>query len=221
MNPLTVLRDSLYFFRRHLSSIVGLCLPLVVIEALCTQLLYTQLGEDASQGYGLLIGLLFYPLYTGALILFLDSRSQGYEPQKRNLLAAALRLWPSFALLVMLSSLLIMFGIALFILPGIWVMVHLAFAEFLLVLRDKAPVDAMRASWQMTTGRFWLILTCMLCVLAPLWLLDGLILALLPDPRNGLLELAFSSLSSFLQLFSTVVIYRLFMLISEPELQRA
>ena len=32
MNPLSVLRDSLYFFRRHLASIIPLCLPLVVLE---------------------------------------------------------------------------------------------------------------------------------------------------------------------------------------------
>ncbi len=44
MNPLSVLRDSLYFFRRHLPSILQLCLPLVVLEALLTQLLYRQMA---------------------------------------------------------------------------------------------------------------------------------------------------------------------------------
>ena len=34
MNPLSVLRDSLYFFRRHLPNILQLCLPLVVLGAL-------------------------------------------------------------------------------------------------------------------------------------------------------------------------------------------
>lgn len=43
MNPLDVLRDSLYFFKRNLSGIVALCLPLVVIEALLQQLVdHTQ-----------------------------------------------------------------------------------------------------------------------------------------------------------------------------------
>lgn len=221
MNPLNILRDALYFFRRHLLSIAALCLPLVILEALCTQLLYNAMGEQASPAYGLLVGLLFYPLYSAALILYLDARSQGHEPLKRNLLAMALRLWPSFALLVMLSSLLIMAGIALFILPGIWVMINLAFAEFLLVLRGQQPMEAMRGSFKMSTGYFWVIMVCILGVLAPLWLLDGIALALMPEPRNPLLELVFNSLSSFLQLFSCVVIYRLFMLISEPELQRS
>ncbi len=215
MNPLSVLRDSLYFFRRHLISIAGLCLPLVIIEALCSQLLYDQLGDDASPAYGLLVGLLFYPLYSAALILYLDARTDGHEPLKRNLLARAVQLWPSFALLVLLSSLLIMAGISLFILPGIWVMTNLVFAEYLLVLQGRAPIQAMRESFQMVNGNFWRILVCMLGVMAPLWLFNGLTLELLPEQSSPALELLVSVVNSFLQLFSTVVLFRLFMLISE------
>ncbi len=221
MNPLTVLRDSLYFFRRHLVSIAALCLPLVILEALCVQLLYGQLGKDASMTYGLLVGLLFYPLYSAALILYLDARSDGHEPLKRNLLARALQLWPSFALLVMLSSLLIMFGISLFILPGIWVMTNLVFAEYLLVLRGMAPIAAMRESFQMVRGNFWRILVCMLGVMVPLWLFNGITLGLLPEEVNPLLELLVSVINSFLQLFSTVVLFRLYMLITESPAARS
>lgn len=221
MNPLSVLRDSLYFFRRHLISIAGLCLPLVIIEALCSQLLYDQLGDDASPAYGLLVGLLFYPLYSAALILYLDARTDGHEPLKRNLLARAVQLWPSFALLVLLSSLLIMAGISLFILPGIWVMTNLVFAEYLLVLQGRAPIQAMRESFQMVNGNFWRILVCMLGVMAPLWLFNGLTLGLLPEQTSPALELLVNVVNSFLQLFSTVVLFRLFMLISESSPARS
>ncbi|MDD1015495.1 YciC family protein [Pseudomonas rubra] len=215
MNPLSVLRDSLYFFRRHLLSIAQLCLPLVVLETLCSHLLYQQLGKDASPGYGMLVGLLFYPLYSAALILYLDTRSNGYTPLKRNLLAMALRLWPSFALMVMLSSLLIVAGAALFIIPGIWVMIHLVFAEYVLVLRGLPPIEAMRESFKLSTGNFWRIVSCILGVLAPLWLIDGLSMMLLPEPST-LVQLLMDSVNSFLQLFSTVVMFRLYMLVSEP-----
>jgi hypothetical protein len=119
MNPLTVLQDSLYFFRRNLASIALLCLPLVVLEAVSKQALSNALGTEASPAYELLVGLLFYPLYTGALILFLDARSRSEQPRKRDLLAMALRLWPTFAVLSALSTLLIMFGLSMFIIPGI------------------------------------------------------------------------------------------------------
>lgn len=212
MNPLSVLRDSLYFFRRHLASILQLCLPLVMLEALCTQLLYRQLGEQASPAYGMLVSLLFYPLYSAALILYLDTRSNGNAIAKRNLFARAVQLWPALALLILISSLLIMAGLALFIFPGVWVMVNLVFAEYLLVLRGLPVVESMRTSARMTTGHFMRIMLCMLSVLAPLWLIDGLLLTVFPEPQPGV-QLALDSLSGFLQLFSTVVLYRLFMLL--------
>ncbi|MDF9620612.1 YciC family protein [Pseudomonas entomophila] len=212
MNPLSVLRDSLYFFRRHLTSILQLCLPLVMLEALGTQLLYQQLGEQASPAYGMLVSLLFYPLYSAALILYLDTRSNGQAIAKRDLFARAVQLWPALALLILISSLLIMAGLALFIFPGVWIMVNLVFAEYLLVLRGLPVIESMRTSARMTTGHFLRIMVCMLSVLAPLWLIDGLLLTAFPEPQPGV-QLVLDSLSGFLQLFSTVVLYRLFMLL--------
>ena len=94
MNPLTVLRDSLYFFQRNLSQIVTLCLPLVIVEAILQRIVDDAVGPDASAGFGLIVGLLLYPLYTAALILFLDARSRGESPRNRELLAQAVNLGP-------------------------------------------------------------------------------------------------------------------------------
>lgn len=216
MNPLTVLHDSLYFFRRNLAGILMLCLPLVVLEALSKQALNNALAADASQVYELLIGLLFYPLYTGALILFLDARSRSEQPRKRDLMAMALRMWPTFAVLSALSTLLIMFGLSMFIVPGIWIMVKLAFSEYLLVLRGMPPLAAMRESMKMTQGHFLRILACVLCVYIPLSVLEGVSLFILPDPLSAPVSLLIDSVTSFLQLFTSVVIFRLFMLIDTP-----
>ncbi|QXI39117.1 YciC family protein [Pseudomonas xantholysinigenes] len=211
MNPLSVLRDSLYFFRRHLASILQLCLPLVVLEALLTQLLDRQLGEQAAPAFGMLVSLLFYPLYTAALILYLDTRSNGQAIAKRDLFARALQLWPRLALLVVICTLLISAGLLLFIFPGVWIMVNLVFAEYLLVLRGLPVIEAMRTSARMTTGHFLRIMICMLAVLAPLWLIEGLLISAFPEPQPGV-RLAVDSFNGFLQLFATVVLYRLFML---------
>jgi uncharacterized membrane protein len=215
MNPLTIIQDSLYFFRRNFASIVTLCLPLVILEALTKQLLGSAVG-DGSASWQLLIGLLFYPLYTGALILFLDAKSRGEEPAKRNLLAATLRMWPTFAVLTALSTLLIMAGLSLFIVPGVWVMIKLVFSEYLLVLRGLGPLEAMRESFKMSKGHVVRILVCVLFVYIPLSVLEGLSFYVLPDQQSPLLSLIVDSVSSFLQLFISVVMFRLFMLIDEP-----
>ncbi|SEJ92991.1 YciC family protein [Pseudomonas sp. NFR16] len=213
MNPLTILQDSLYFFRRNFASILTLCLPLVILEAVTKQ--WLAVGQNSAT-WQLLIGLLFYPLYTGALILFLDAKTRGEVPATRDLFATTLRMWPTFAVLTILSTLLIMAGMSLFILPGVWVMIKLVFSEYLLVLRGMGPLQAMRESFSMTRGHVVRILLCVLCVYIPLSVLEAVSYYVLPEQQSPLLSLAVDSTSSFLQLFISVVMFRLFMLIDEP-----
>ncbi|WP_137887412.1 YciC family protein [Pseudomonas sp. 2FE] len=215
MNPLPILRDSWYFFSRNLAAIALLCLPLIVLEGLAQLAVTAWSGSAASPAHGLLVGLLFYPLYTAALILFLDARSRGLQPRTADLLAMALRLWPSFAVLAALSTLLIMLGVSLFVLPGLWVMIKLAFAEYLLVLRGLTPLAALRESFQLTTGHFWRILLCILSVMLPLWLLDWLSFPTTDQQPDALLSFVLDCTNGFLQLFASVVLFRLFMLVSQ------
>ena len=215
MNPLNLLRDTWFFFSRNLLVIVVLCLPWVLLENLVQHALKGWFAGPNGSAYGVLAGLVFYPLYSAALILLVDARSQGLQPRVRDLLAAALRLWPSFALLAGLSALLIMLGASLFVLPALWVMVKLAFAEYLLVLRGLTPLAAMRASMQLTKGYFWLISACLLSVMAPLWLLDWWVYQQLGEQPDAWLSLLFDSALGFAQLFATLLLFRLFMLLDQ------
>lgn len=217
MNPLIVLRDSFYFFRINLWAILRLCLPLVVCEALARELVARANGPDASVMYDVAVGLLFYPLYTAALILFLDARTDGYEPQGRHLLGKALHLWPRFALMAAISTLLIMFGMWLFVLPGLYLMIKLSFSEYLLVLRNSTPLQAMRESFDLTKGKFWPVLFTLLAIMIPLWLLDGLSAMAWSDAQPTPVRLLVDSVNSFLQLLPTVVLFRLFMLMGKPD----
>lgn len=219
MKPLTILQDAFYFFRRHLFSIAQLCLPLVLLEALAEQLVARSAGPSASPVFDILVGLLFYPLYTGALIYYLDARSNGEAPRNGQLWGMALRLWPKFALLAAISTLFIMLGMSLFVLPGLWVMAKLVFAEYLLVLRGLPPLAAIKQSFELSRGWFWQILVTLLLVLVPLWVIDWASSEVYPAEGNVLVSLLIDSLNSFLQLFTTVVMFRLFMLVSDPTLR--
>lgn len=215
MNPLTVLRDSLYFIQRNLGQVITLCLPLVILEAVLQYVVDDAVGPNASQGYALIVGLLVYPLYTGALIVFLDARSRGESPSNRDVLARALSLWPKFALLAAISTLLIVLGLSMFFIPGIYLTVVLAFSEYNLVLRGQPPLMAIKSSLIMSRGHFWRIFVCILAVMGPLLLLKQLSFSLVPEDTNAVVTVALESFNSFLQLFLSVVLFRLFMLISE------
>ncbi|MQT98365.1 YciC family protein [Pseudomonas helleri] len=215
MNPLTVLRDSLYFIQRNLGQVITLCLPLVILEAVLQYVVDDAVGPNASQGYALIVGLLVYPLYTGALIVFLDARSRGESPSNRDVLARALSLWPKFALLAAISTLLIVLGLSMFFIPGIYLTVVLAFSEYNLVLRGQPPLTAIKSSLIMSRGHFWRIFVCILAVMGPLLLLKQLSFSLVPEDTNAVVTVTLGSFNSFLQLFLSVVLFRLFMLISE------
>lgn len=212
MNPLQVLRESWYFFSHNVARIATLCLPLLLLEAVCQQLFSEQLGDMTTISLALLFGLVIYPLYTAALILFLACRTQQQSLSNKALFSKALRLWPSFALLAALSTLLIILGLSLLIVPGLLVMLHLVFAEYLLVLDGLTPLAAIKESFRLTRGYFWPIAACLLSLMLPLWLLEGMSGQLLGEQPDALARVLLDSLNGFLQLFATVLGFRLFML---------
>ena len=222
MNVFSIVRDAWFFYSRNLSSIVRLCLPLILLESFTTVAVEHLFGSDALPLQSVLIGLIFYPFYIGALILFLDARSRGYSPQVRQVWARTLPLWPSLAVLAALGTLLIMLGASLFVLPGLWVMVKIAFAEYLLVLRGMTPLAALKASFLQTRGHFLLVLGCILAVLLPLWLLEAWLAQYLwtEDTTRGALGVVVDSAVGMVQLLATVVLFRCFMLCSPPAIAR-
>ncbi|MGQ4827709.1 hypothetical protein, partial [Enterococcus faecalis] len=90
-----------------LTTLVPLCLPWIFLESLLQQQIDEAVGPQQMGAWSLVAGLLFYPLYTAALILFMDARGRDERPRVGQLWSAALRLWPAFALLAALTSLLI------------------------------------------------------------------------------------------------------------------
>ncbi|MCQ4322078.1 YciC family protein [Stutzerimonas stutzeri] len=218
MNVLSILRDAWFFYSRNLLSIARLCLPLILLESLARLAIDHLFGKGAMPAQELLIGLVFYPLYIAALILFLDARSRGHAPPLREVMRRALPLWPSMAVLAGLGTLLIMLGASLFVLPGLWVMVKIAFAEYLLVMRGLSPLAALKESLLQTRGHLLLILGCILAVLVPLWLLEAWVAAQFwaGETAPGALAVVVDSLIGLVQLLATVVLFRCFMLCSEP-----
>lgn len=217
MNVFSILRDSWFFYSNNLRTIVPLCLPLIVLESCARLLLQHGLGENALPGQDLLTGILFYPLYVGSLILFLDARSRGYNPGVRQVWARMLPLWPAMAVLAGLGTTMIVLGASLFVLPALWVMVKIAFAEYFLVLHGLSPLEALKQSFVQTRGHFLLLLGCMMAVLVPTWLLEVALARQLWGDATPSAELAIlvDAVVGLLQLLATVAVFRCYMLCSD------
>ncbi|MBB3102756.1 hypothetical protein [Azomonas macrocytogenes] len=217
MQLLSTLREAWYFYSRHLGSIVLLCLPLILTESVARlAITYFTGSQDDLQLQDLLVSLLFYPIYTAALILFLDARSRGLVPHNNELLRQALQRWLPLAILSGCSAMLIMLGSSLMVLPGLWVMVKVIFAEYLLVLRGLSPLAALKESFVATRGHFLQIFSVVLVVVLPLWAFDFWLGGTLQTTANPLLIVLSDGLSGLLQLFATVVFFRVYMLLVPP-----
>ena len=217
MNPLDALRDAWFFFRHNFNRLLLLCLPWQLLEIVVRHGVQQNVAAEQVAFYDLLVGLVFYPLYSAVLMLFIHARSNDEQPRAMALVAASLDLWPRFVLLAGISTLAIMLGASLFILPGLWLMVRLVFADYLLVLRGLAPLQAIQQSLQLTRGHFWPILACVLMVMAPIWIISFWAGDLTGDAASRvLLELALG----ICQLYTTVVVFRLFMLRCAEEAPR-
>lgn len=216
MTVFSLLRDAWFFYRRHLGLVLGLCIPLIVLESLTRQVLLHWSTEQTLPIQDLVAGLLFYPLYTAALIKLMDARNQNQQPSHRELLAQALQCWWPLAVLVGFTSSLIILGGALYVLPGIWVMVKASLSEYLLVQRGLSPLEALRDSFILTRGRFWLILNCVLITLAPLMLLDLLSAHYIAAHENPLWTTLADAALGLAQCYTTVLFFRLYMQIVPP-----
>ncbi|QEY61222.1 hypothetical protein FXN65_03845 [Metapseudomonas lalkuanensis] len=215
MNPFELLRASWFFFSRNAGEIALLCLPAVLTEAIAQQGLIAWLGADKSQGASIIVSMLFYPLYVGALIIFVDSRSHRIRLKPRQVLEMAMFRWPAFAVLAAISTLLIMVGVWMLIIPGVYVMIKLAFAEYLLVLEGKPPLDAIKESFALTRGHFWTILACVLLVMGPIWLVDWFAYRELGENPDPVGTVVLETFNSFFQLFVSIALYRMFTLVTE------
>ena len=153
-----ILSDSYIFFIRNFWQIVTLCLPFLLVEAFFESLLTSS---DNFQFLSWTSYVVIYPIYTAALILFMAKSAKKEHPRSTEIIALSLRLWWPVFILTIINLSLGLVGLLLFIIPGIWVVVRLSFAEFFLILNDLKPWEAISQSFKTTKQYFWFIL-CLL-----------------------------------------------------------
>jgi uncharacterized membrane protein len=61
----------------------------------------------------------------------------------------------NYFLTALLTGLIAVGGLILLIIPGIYLGLRLKFAAYLVIDKNLGPVDALKASWQMTKGNVW------------------------------------------------------------------
>jgi len=104
-----------------------------------------------------LITFLFSVLENTMLILIVDGFSTGRTLSFAEMLLRGIKLFPLVILSSLITGLIVLLGMALLIIPGILVAVYVAFFQNAIVLRKKGPIDALRYSYELVKGRWWLV----------------------------------------------------------------
>ncbi len=106
-----------------------------------------------TAGDSAVITALSYILYGGYLALMLN-HARGRKVVFDDLFSIDAR-WISFAFLGLIKGLLILAGFLLFIVPGIYLSVRWMFAELLVIDKGLRPLEALKASSELTKGYRW------------------------------------------------------------------
>ncbi|WP_290703172.1 YciC family protein [Amphritea sp.] len=102
-----------------------------------------------------LTSLIFLPIYVGATIAYLESVVNEQPISTTEALKIGLTRWWPLLITKMLGAFGIVIGLFLFFIPGIYVLVRLAFSEYHSVIEKAGPTEALKNSWDDTSEFFW------------------------------------------------------------------
>ncbi len=105
----------------------------------------------------LMVLLLLY--LNGLVFIRINKKLRG-----KRLYNEALRRFPSLLGTSILEGIIIGLGLIAFIIPGIYLAIKLVMAGPIAVLNDKNPIDALKDSWDATTGNWWEIFATVLVI---------------------------------------------------------
>lgn len=218
MHQRIVLIDSLSFFVGHFRQILSLCLPFILVDAFAGIWLGSWESDAMNRRWMLpnpstILSFLIYPIYTAALILYMQQCARKHVQGHVQTLKVALSYYYRPLLLVAMAELaVISIGLMLFVLPGVWIMVRLLLSEFYVVVH-RQPVDqALKSSFEATRRPFWAILFLFAVAVAPRIAMELVFVhPLSSDDGRLLFEFAFQILGAIMLLFVDVVLFRVFM----------
>lgn len=211
----SLLKDTWRFTNAHFSPICLLILPFIIPLNLFLAIveIYT-VDEQLLFWISLIMGVLVYPLYQGAIIFYIASAiSNRYLPSAQYY-RLAIKYWLPLVLLSAMVLGAVTAGLITFLFPALIIMARLSFAEFYCVLNDEKPIDSFSKSWQETREKQWVILTgglvIYLVTMVPIWSLETIFSAL--EMQGAITNFLLASLDLILMVPLTIFSFRVFIL---------
>ncbi len=217
---LDYLRQSLFFFRNHANKLALIQLPFLALVSIVQYQLLQGIDTESEQIKSSIflsssLDLALMPVYWGATLVYLRSVLGGQPLSVGQALFMGLGCWGRLLLTYILTALAISTGLILLILPGIYIGIRLAFAEFYCVMEGKGPLESLNASWSSTKEFFWPLFQGLALIIGLLLAIELTLGQLLVDQQN--LMMLVSLVIQFLGVVPTIFAYRLYCVMKEGD----
>ncbi len=148
------LREAYYFSRNQFQPLFMIALVYALPAYFIEISLMFQEGKP-DRIYLAMINGLFMCLSViqfGAAVLYIDSLSQGNGIRVSQAISMAINRMGGLLILNLLMGMAILGGLMLMVIPGLFLIYKLLFAEFFLLLQNQDPIKALKSSYKSTTG---------------------------------------------------------------------
>jgi len=185
-------REILFFWWRNLGPIFLVTAPFALLTEASQWLfgpsfMFPEEAGGALQfsGISLAIVLLSRPLAEGTLIAQLAAVRSGKAAGLPQCLAAAALVYPPLLATYAIIAVGVSLGWLAFFFPALWVYTRLCFAPFLVVLKRRNPINALRESFTMTEAQQWPLLLVLVLVFLAYLLMSSTLASLVTTAVNN------------------------------------
>ena len=161
-------------------------------------------------------------LYSYALaILLIDDIFKEKSRSVSNYFYQALYFFPKIIGIGLITGILVVFGLLLFILPGLYISARLMFAPYIGLMENRPILDSVKKAYEITEGKGWKLIGYVVAVIFPIiiiliTILTGFAVFLIPVNINAYIAIAY--LFSFLSfIYLAIYIYHLLINLNKTE----
>ena len=161
-------------------------------------------------------------LYSYALaILLIDDIFKEKSRSVSNYFYQALYFFPKIIGIGLITGILVVFGLLLFILPGLYISARLMFAPYIGLMENRPILDSVKKAYEITEGKGWKLIGYVVAVIFPIiiiliTILTGFAVFLIPENINAYIAIAY--LFSFLSfIYLAIYIYHLLINLNKTE----
>ena len=204
-------------FSNHFFKFLSVVFPVYVIIFFA----YLQMSSIPGNEFGTTTAFNYQELVTNLLsmyavilsILLIDDICNGRKRSIINYLFLGAYLYFKILVINLITALAIVLGLVLLILPGLYISARLLFANYLAIIFDKGIINSLKKSIEITQGKGWRVLGCLLAVIISFLFIMILVLAgpaafLIEENINVYMAIVFS-FSFLFTTYITIYSYRL------------